>query len=103
MPHSRHIDQDSWGPGRTSGVDHAIATIAARQFGVIQRDQLRALGLAAHVIDYRVDVGRLLVVHRGVYAVGHDRLAPEGRWRAAVFAGGDEAVLGRRSATRLWG
>src|SRR5205823_1607589 len=50
-----------------------------------------------------VQIGRLRVIHRGVYAVGHERLAPEGRWLAAVFAGGNDAVLSHRSAARLWG
>jgi hypothetical protein len=42
-------------------------------------------------------------VHRGVYAVGHCVLSPEGRWMAAVLAGGSGAALSHRSAAALWG
>src|SRR4051794_24507725 len=102
MSDSPHVDPNSWGERTASAADHAIAALAASQYGVAERDQLRRLGLRDHEIDYRVEVGRLRVVHRGVYAVGHDRLAPEGRWLAAVLAGGEEAVLSHRSAARLW-
>src|SRR4051812_17290922 len=66
-------------------------------------EQLLDLGLSEDTITYRVEIGRLRVIHRAVYAVGHSRLAPEGRWLAAVFAGGDDAALSHRSAARLWG
>jgi hypothetical protein len=42
-------------------------------------------------------------VHRGVYAVGHPRLTPEGRFLAAVFSCGPGAVLSHESAAVLWG
>ncbi|MEA2495874.1 MAG: hypothetical protein QOJ29_3785 [Thermoleophilaceae bacterium] len=103
MAHSLHIDPNSWGPGGSSGVDHLIAAVAWRQFGVIARSHLVELGLATKEIDYRVAVGRLHVIRRGVYAVGHERLVPEGRFLAAVFAGGADAVLSHRSAARHWG
>jgi very-short-patch-repair endonuclease len=54
-------------------------------------------------IDRRVRRGRLHVVHRGVYAVGHRVLSPRGRWMAAVLAAGPGAVLSHRSAAALWG
>jgi very-short-patch-repair endonuclease len=100
---SLHLDRNSSGPGGESAVDHLIAALAWRHYGVVAREQLRHLGLSDDAIDYRVAIGRLLLIHQGVYAVGHDRLAPEGRWLAAVWAGGDEAVLSHRSAARLWG
>jgi very-short-patch-repair endonuclease len=103
VAHSLHIDPNSWGEGDASSVDELIAALAWRQYGVVTRAQLLDLGLSSKEIDYRVAVGRLRVIHQGIYAVGHDRLAPEGRWLAAVFAGGDDAVLSHRSAARLWG
>lgn len=102
MRHSRHIDPNSWGQRAASAVDHVIAALAGRQYGVVRRDQLVEIGLSEPEIDYRVAIGRLRVIHPGVYAVGHERLAPEGRWLAAVFGGGEEAVLSHRSAARLW-
>jgi REase_MTES_1575 len=83
-------------------VDHVIAALAGRQWGVVKRGQLLVIGLSAKEIDYRVAIGRLRVLYPGVYAVGHERLAAEGRWIAAVFSGGGEAVLSHRSAARLW-
>jgi very-short-patch-repair endonuclease len=84
-------------------IDRAIARLAANQHGVVSVDQLRAIGLDLDAISYRVRVGRLYRVHRGVYAVGHPRLSNEGRWMAAVLACGPGAVLSHRSAAALWG
>ena len=42
-------------------------------------------------------------VHRGVYAVGHRALRPEGHRLAAVLACGPGAVLSHRSAAAHWG
>jgi hypothetical protein len=50
-----------------------------------------------------VRAGRLHPVHRGVYAVGHDRLGREGRYLAAVLACGARAALSHRSAAAWWG
>jgi very-short-patch-repair endonuclease len=102
MTHSRDDDRNSSGQRRASAVDHAIAMLAWRQWGVVTRSQLRALGLSDDEIDYRISVGRLRLIHRGVYAVGHHRLSAEGIWLAAVYAGGEDAVLSHRSAARLW-
>jgi very-short-patch-repair endonuclease len=70
---------------------------------VVSRGQLRALGFGRGAIERRLSVGRLHVVHRGVYAVGHRALRVEGRWLAAVLACGDGAVLSHRSAAAHWG
>lgn len=103
MANSPDVDRNSSGKRRESAVDHAIAMVAWRQWGVLTRSHLRALGLSDDEIDYRIAVGRLRLIHRGVYAVGHHRIQPEGVWLAAVYAGGAEAVLSHRSAARLWG
>lgn len=102
MTHSLHLTRDIRGSGGSSGLEEAIAGLAWRQWGVVQRKQLLVIGLLEDAIDYRIAVGRLRVLYPGVYAVGHERLAPEGRWLAAVFSGGDGAVLSHRSAARLW-
>src|SRR3954470_21907540 len=83
--------------------DAVIAALAGRQYGVVARFQLIAIGLSARMIDRRLAAGRLHVIHRGVYAVGHPRIPQEGRWLAAVLACGDGAVLSHRSAAALWG
>lgn len=86
-----------------SFLDAALAALAGRQFGVVARWQLIEMGFTRRMIARRIEVGRLHVIHRGVYAVGHTRIPREGRWLAAVFACGDGAVLSHRSAAALWG
>jgi len=53
------------------------------------------------VIDNLVRTGRLFVLHRGVYAVGHTAVGERGRMRAALFAAGPGAVLSHRTAAHL--
>jgi len=65
-------------------------------------DQLRRAGIDESGIGRRVRAGRLHRVYRGVYAVGHEGLSREGRWKAAVLACGAGAVLSHRSAAELW-
>ena len=54
-------------------------------------------------IEGRVRRATLHTVHRGVYAVGHLSLTRNGRFMAAVLAGGDGAALSHFSAAVLWG
>jgi very-short-patch-repair endonuclease len=70
---------------------------------VVSIDDLRACGLSRDAVLHRVQAGRLHRIHRGVYAVGHPNLAPEGRFLAAVKACGPGAVLSHFSAAVLWG
>jgi hypothetical protein len=81
----------------------AIQVLAATQHGVLTRRQLLAIGLSAGGIDHRMRNGRLVVVRRGVYALGHAELRRQGHALAAVLAVGDDAVLSHRSAARQWG
>jgi hypothetical protein len=81
----------------------AIGELVARQHGVIARRQLLQLGLSAGGVDHWVRNGRLIVVRRGVYALGHAELRREGHVLGAVLAVGSDAVLSHRSAARQWG
>jgi hypothetical protein len=83
--------------------ERAIAHIARAQHGVISAVQLAALGISRHSIRARLARGRLHLVHRGVYAVGHPLLSERGTWMAAVLACGPDTVLSHRSAAALWG
>lgn len=83
--------------------DRALARLAARQHGVVSRTQLLDAGVTDRAVHRRVNSGRLLRLHRGVYAVGHAQLRREGRWLAAVLAAGPGAVLSHRSAAALHG
>lgn len=89
------------GKVRAEPVDVAIARLAAPQYGVVTRDQLRSAGVGDSAIDRRIAAGRLYVIHRGVYAVGHPGLATEGLWTAAVLT--TDGVLSHRPAAALWG
>jgi very-short-patch-repair endonuclease len=53
-------------------------------------------------IDAWVARERLHVVHRSVYAIGHEPLTGRGRLMAAVLASGPEAVVSHRTAAWLW-
>ena len=83
-------------------LDARVAVLAHRQHGLVARRQLLALGMGTGAIDARLAGGRLQVVHRGVYAVGHARLSDHARWLAAVLAAGPHAVLSHASAAALW-
>jgi hypothetical protein len=82
--------------------DRVVSELAARQHGVVARPQLLDLGLSSDLIDLRLRAGRLVSLHRGVYAWGHAQLRPEGRWMAAVLAVGPGAVLSHGHAAANW-
>ena len=86
---------------RRSAVDHpdrAVARIAARQHGVVTREQLLAAGLTRRAIDRRLAAGRLHLLHRRVYAVGHPPVSTEGHDLAAVLAIGPGSALSHHHA-----
>jgi len=80
-----------------------VAAIAERQHGLIAHRQLLRLGFTRDAIFRLVQAGRLHVIHRGVYAVGHRALPPRGWTMAAALAGGSEALVCCRSAAALRG
>lgn len=79
-----------------------IAALADAQHGVVSRTQLLSAGVSRRQIQRRLQARRLRALHRGVYAVGHRALKPEGVWMAAVLAAGEGAVLSHWSAASLW-
>ncbi|MGH2885587.1 MAG: type IV toxin-antitoxin system AbiEi family antitoxin domain-containing protein, partial [Solirubrobacteraceae bacterium] len=84
-------------------VDLAIAAVAAKQSGNITRRQLHELGLDDNAIAYRIRIGRLYRVFRGVYSVGRPAITPHQQAAAAVVACGLGAALSHSSAMALWG
>jgi hypothetical protein len=90
--------EQDWPP-----LDAALAQLARRQWGVVSVEQLRALGFGRSAVTRRVRSSRLHRLYRGVYAVGHVHLGPEGLRLAAVLASGEGAVLSHRSAAAHWG
>src|ERR671914_767712 len=103
MPHLRDVTRGMRGQRNAGGVDALIPELAGRQHGVVSREQLLALGLGEDAIDRMIRAGRLIRLHRSVYAVGHRNGSRQTAWMAAVLAGGEEAALGHRPAGALWG
>lgn len=77
--------------------------MAAKQNGNISRPQLLDLGLDDKAIAYRVKVGRLFRVFRGVYSVGRRPITVQEWASAAVLASGAGAALSHASALVVWG
>lgn len=76
--------------------------VAARQFGVVRKDQVEACGLDRGGLEHRLATGRLQRLWRGVYAFGHQELTRQGHLIAAVFACGPGAVLSHLTAAVEW-
>jgi hypothetical protein len=103
MPNGYALRYRSDGQRHKRCWDRAVAELAGGQHGVVSRVQLGEMGLGRGAVDLRVARGRLHAVHRGVYAVGHSVLTDEGRYMAAVLAGGPGAVLSHSAAAAHWG
>ena len=87
--------------GQTTTAERRIARIADRDDGVVTRQELLGAGLSAREIERRLESGALLREYRGVYRVGHRAPSVDARYRAAVKACGDGAVLCGRAAGHL--
>jgi REase_MTES_1575 len=82
--------------------DLELARLATAQHGVVARQQLLLLGLSDGSVKRRVRGGRLHLLYRGVYAVGHRSLTVDGRRMAAVMAAGRDAALSHATAADAW-
>lgn len=79
-----------------------VAGLAAHQHAVVARAELLAAGCPSSTIGDWVRVGHLHRIHRGVYSlVPPALLTREGRWMAAVLAGGRGAALSHEPAGQL--
>jgi predicted transcriptional regulator of viral defense system len=94
------LDLNNSCEGRTP-LDERVATLAARQHGILSIADLRRLGMPKQSIDYRLRIGRLHPIHRGVYAVGHSNLSDNALFIAAVLAIGADAALSHLSSAAL--
>ena len=83
--------------------NHSAAELAARQWSVLDTQELRACGLSAGAVLRRRRGGILHPIYPGVYAWGHDGLTIRGRCLAAVKACGTDAALSIRAGLALWG
>jgi hypothetical protein len=91
--------------GDSFKIDHdpAILDRARRQHGHVARWQLLELGVSQGLIQGRVETGKWVAVHTGVYCIGPRRADPVSRAAAAVLAWGPGAALSHASAGSLWG
>jgi very-short-patch-repair endonuclease/predicted transcriptional regulator of viral defense system len=105
MPEARdsdhHSDVEVHAAPRSSHPDQVIAALAAGQHGVVSRRQLLDAGMTRPMVERRLASRHLVPLHRGVYAIGHDRLTRDGHWFAAVLATGPGAALSHREAAAL--
>jgi hypothetical protein len=82
--------------------ERRLAAIATRQDGLVARPQLIALGFTRREIERRIASGSLIVLFRGVYAVGHRALGDRAWMRAAILTAGSDALLASSTAARAW-
>lgn len=76
--------------------------MAARQRGVVSREQLRELGFSRGQVQRLLEAGWLEPVHCNVYAVGHRHLSDPALLFAALLTFGDRAFLSHRTAAAVW-
>lgn len=82
--------------------DAAIARLAAANDELVDRSVLLDEGFARAAIDRRVQIGRLRVLHPGVYFAGHGEPSRTQIHLAAVLATGTGSASGLSSAAELW-
>jgi len=76
-----------------------VIRIADGQLGLITRTQLFGLGLSRALVDKSLRLGRVVGIHRGVYAVASlSSLPPLAPYLAAVLAVGDAYLVDRHLA-----
>jgi hypothetical protein len=76
---------------------------AARQHGLLSRDQMRELGFTLRAIEWKLAAATIEEVLPGVFLVGGATLSWEQRLMAACLWGGPGAVVSHASAAALWG
>jgi very-short-patch-repair endonuclease len=79
------------------------ADLAARQYRVVTRQQLIALGYTEEMINHDLETGRLQAWHQSVFAVGHRPLSRHALCMASVLFRGEGALISYQSAVWLWG
>lgn len=89
------------GPSHPEGPEARIRALALRQHGVATRTQLLESGMSSSALGRRIDSGRFVPLHWGVYLISavDPGLAQE---MAAVLSGGRSALLSHISALVLW-
>ena len=80
-----------------------VARLATRQCGVVEPGATASRsGSPRRRSTTACKRGRLIRIHQGVYAVGHEAISDRGRMIAALLAAGPGAALSHRTAAYLW-
>lgn len=102
MPADPDVCPSITGKRRSRERGRLVAQLAACQHGVVARWQLRDGGFSDSAVNEWIDRSRLIVVHRGTFAVGRRPLTVAGRCMAGVLTGGRRAALSDRPAAWMW-
>ncbi len=89
--------------GKVVSPDTRIAALAARQHGAFTTAQALAVELTMHAITHRLQTGRWIKLHLGVYAIAGTPRTDEQRIIAAVLSLGPQAVAASLTAAWLLG
>jgi hypothetical protein len=84
-------------------VEAILGELAGARHGVVSRRELVRVGISADEIRGRLASGALIIVHRGVYRVGHRAPSREATYLAAVEACGRGALLRGQAGAHLHG
>jgi hypothetical protein len=79
-----------------------LAVAVRRAHGVVSRSALLEAGVSRHQIQWALETGELIAVHRGVYQASAAPASWPQRVLRAVLAAGPGALASHRSAAALW-
>jgi hypothetical protein len=79
-----------------------VRVVAARQYGLVNRRQLLRMEVTDEEISWRIAIGRLEILHPGVYYLDCTPLTWKTEVLAAVMAAGPDAIASHRCAGVLW-
>ena len=82
--------------------DGVCGAMAARQHGLVSRDQALAAGLTRHAIQDRLAAHRWERVHTGVYRIVGSPATWEQQLMAACLLAGPTAAVSHRAAAAVW-
>ena len=84
-------------------VDRAVASLAARQHGLVSRRQTRVSGLSDSALRYAVRTGRFEPLHPGVFRVAAAPFSWEQSVLAACLWGDPGTYASHTCAAAIWG
>ena len=89
--------------GTSGEVEAALRKLSVEQHGVVSACQVRDAGMSRKAVRHRLETGRWVALHTGVYA---DAVVPSS-WNQRVMAGllaaSPAALVSHRTALELWG